>query len=166
MERCVNQQSTGQQIYSRLTEGWHLQETQQSHGEGSGNPLQNSCLENPMDRGAWGATVHGVAKRRTWHSDSHAHTHTHTHTAVTSSERNCQQIKGIIHLVLNFFGRKGWHWLSKTSSVLIIIPIRPHQNPKRQYAFLRLKFEAQEVKLLPKATQQVSNEFELWSFPL
>jgi len=29
-------------------------------GEGNGNPLQYSCLENPMDRGAWWATVHGV----------------------------------------------------------------------------------------------------------
>ena len=34
-------------------------------GEGNSNPLQYSCLENPMDRGAWGATVHGVAKSRT-----------------------------------------------------------------------------------------------------
>ena len=33
-----------------------------SPGEGSSNPLQYSCLENPMDRGAWQATVHGVAK--------------------------------------------------------------------------------------------------------
>ena len=33
-----------------------------SPGEGSGSPLQYSCLENPMDRGAWQATVHGVAK--------------------------------------------------------------------------------------------------------
>ena len=31
-------------------------------GEGNGNPLQYSCLENPMDRGAWQATVHGVIK--------------------------------------------------------------------------------------------------------
>ena len=31
-------------------------------GEGNGNPLQYSCLENPMDRGAWQATVHGVAR--------------------------------------------------------------------------------------------------------
>ena len=36
-----------------------------SPGEGHGNPLQYSCLENPMDRGAWWATVHGVAKSRT-----------------------------------------------------------------------------------------------------
>ena len=34
-------------------------------GEGNGNPLQYSCLENPMDRGAWWATVHGVAKSQT-----------------------------------------------------------------------------------------------------
>ena len=34
-------------------------------GEGNGNPLQYSCLENPMDRGAWWATVHRVAKSRT-----------------------------------------------------------------------------------------------------
>ena len=31
-------------------------------GEGNGNPLQCSCLENPMDRGAWGAMVHGLTK--------------------------------------------------------------------------------------------------------
>ena len=34
-------------------------------GEGNGDPLQYSCLENPMDRGAWWATIHGVAKSRT-----------------------------------------------------------------------------------------------------
>ena len=33
-----------------------------SHGEGDGNPLQYSCLENPRDRGAWQATVHGVTR--------------------------------------------------------------------------------------------------------
>ena len=33
-----------------------------SPGEGNGNPIQHFCLRNPMDRGAWQATVHGVAK--------------------------------------------------------------------------------------------------------
>ena len=44
-----------------------LQETWsgRSPGEGNGNPLQYSCLENSMDREAWWATVHGVAKNRT-----------------------------------------------------------------------------------------------------
>ena len=36
-----------------------------SHGEGNGNPLKYSCLENPIDRGAWWATVHEVAKHWT-----------------------------------------------------------------------------------------------------
>ena len=36
-----------------------------SSEEGNGNPLQYSCLRNPMDRGAWRATVHGVAKSLT-----------------------------------------------------------------------------------------------------
>ena len=38
-------------------------------GEGNGNPLQNSCLENPMDGGAWWVAVHGVAQSRTRLSD-------------------------------------------------------------------------------------------------
>ena len=36
-----------------------------SPGGGHGNPLEYSCLENPIDRGAWWATVHGVAKSQT-----------------------------------------------------------------------------------------------------
>ena len=40
-----------------------------SPGEGNGNPVEYSCLENPMDRGAWQATVHGVAKSWTRLSD-------------------------------------------------------------------------------------------------
>ena len=40
-----------------LTPGWR-----KSPGEGNGNLLQYSCLENPMDRGGWSATVHGVTK--------------------------------------------------------------------------------------------------------
>ena len=42
-------------------------------GEGMATPLQYSCLENPMDRGAWRVTVHGVTKSRTWLSDSAQH---------------------------------------------------------------------------------------------
>ena len=39
-----------------------IPEVERSPGGGNGNPLQYSCLGNPMDRGAWWATVHGVAK--------------------------------------------------------------------------------------------------------
>ena len=50
-----------------------------SPGEGHGNPLQYSCLENPMDRGTWRSTVHGIAQSwtglkqlRTAHSSSNS----------------------------------------------------------------------------------------------
>ena len=46
-----------------------------SSGEGNGNPLQNSCLENSTDRGAWRATVCRVAKSQTRLSDQHRHHH-------------------------------------------------------------------------------------------
>ena len=42
-----------------------------SSGERNGNPLQYSYLENPTDRGAWGATVHSFAKSQTWLRDFH-----------------------------------------------------------------------------------------------
>ena len=40
-----------------------IPELERSRREGNGNLLQYSCLENPMDRGAWQATVHGVTKK-------------------------------------------------------------------------------------------------------
>ena len=45
-------------------EGWiqDMKRTQDNSGEGNGNPLQYSCLENPMNGGAWWAAVHGAAK--------------------------------------------------------------------------------------------------------
>ena len=42
-----------------------IPEQGRSPGEGNGNPLQYSCLENPMKRGAWKATVHGVTESDT-----------------------------------------------------------------------------------------------------
>ena len=45
-----------------------------SPGGGRDNPLQNSCLENPMDRGAWWATVHSVAKSQTRLKQLRVHT--------------------------------------------------------------------------------------------
>ena len=44
-----------------------------SSGGGHGKPLQYSCLEYPMDRGAWRATVHGVTKSWTWLKQLHTH---------------------------------------------------------------------------------------------
>ena len=54
-----------------------------SPGVEHGNPLQDSCLENPMDRGAWRATVHGVPELDTTEATQCARTRTHTHTQNT-----------------------------------------------------------------------------------
>ena len=52
-----------------------IPELGRSPGEGNGNPLQYSCLENSMERGAWRVIVHAVAKTQTQLSDYHTHTH-------------------------------------------------------------------------------------------
>ena len=51
-----------------------------SPGIGHGNPLQYSCLENPKDRGAWWATVHGVTKESNMTEQLRAHTHPYVHS--------------------------------------------------------------------------------------
>ena len=50
--------------------------SERSPGVGNGNPLQYSCMENSMDRGAWSATLHGLAKSWTQLSDKHFHSFT------------------------------------------------------------------------------------------
>ena len=63
-----------------------VQETQETQvwflgweNRGQGNPLQYSCLENPIDRGAWKAAVHRVTKSQTWLKRRHTHTHAKLH---------------------------------------------------------------------------------------
>ena len=63
---------------SDLTEQLHFRFSLSCIGEGNGNPLQYSCLENPRDRGAWWAAVCGVAQSRTrlmWLSSSSSSTY-------------------------------------------------------------------------------------------
>ena len=52
-------------IFTDKQKLWEFSPTKPASREGNGTPLQYSCLENPMDRGAWWAAVHGVAKSRT-----------------------------------------------------------------------------------------------------
>ena len=60
--------------------------SERSPGGGTGTPLQYSCLGNPMDRGTWRATVHGVTKSQTGlkRLSVRLHTHIHTHTYIHS----------------------------------------------------------------------------------
>ena len=65
MEKPGRLQSMGSQRVCH-TERLHFHFSLSCIGEGNGNPLQRSCLENPRDRGAWWAAVYGVAQSRTW----------------------------------------------------------------------------------------------------
>ena len=56
--------TTGKESACNTGDMGSIPESGRSPGEGNGNPLQYSCLENPMDRGAWWAAVHGVPKSR------------------------------------------------------------------------------------------------------
>ena len=62
-----------------------------SHGEWQGNPLQYSYLENPMDRRAWWATVHGVEK-------AEATVHVHTHPVSQMRKLKLQQGKKLVQV--------------------------------------------------------------------
>ena len=71
--------------------------SERSPGEGNDNPLQYSCLENPMDRGAWQAPVHEVIQSQTWLS-----MHTHLRTELSS--------KFSLAILLFSFYSISWEW--------------------------------------------------------
>ena len=64
--------------------GW-IPGSRRSPGGGHGNPLQYSCLENPMDRGAWWATIHGVTKSQTRLKQLNVHTSWKQHKGFSHS---------------------------------------------------------------------------------
>ena len=70
-----------------------------SPGGENGHPLQYSCLENPMDGGAWWATVHGVTESRTQHKQLRMHAH-------TMEENHCrEETQGMLARVRGQAGR-------------------------------------------------------------
>ena len=76
-------------------------------GEGNGNPLQDSCLGNPMDRGAWWATVHGVdlaTKQQYWQDESFPHFRSFWLLLTDSSESSQRTLLLRAHGI-----RMGWH---------------------------------------------------------
>ena len=70
-----------------------------SPGEGNGNSLQYSCLENPMDEGAWWATVHGITKSQTQLSDF---TSLHFITYEACNQCHCWWIAGAWQILIPF----------------------------------------------------------------
>ena len=113
-------------LTSRMQGKWNLATVTWSYGEGNGTPLQYSCLENPMDGGAWWAAVHGVAKSRTWLSNF---TFTFSLSCIGEGNGNPLQCS----CLENPRGRRAWwadvygvtqsrtwlKWLSRSSSIFM-----------------------------------------------
>ena len=78
-----------------------------SPGEGNGNPLQYSFLENPMDRGAWQATVHRAAKSQAQLSDEHFHFFFHLVISIEVSPVSLHGLIAHFFLVLNNISSSG-----------------------------------------------------------
>ena len=78
-----------------VQETWVPSLVGKSLGEEHGNPLQYCCLENPMDRGAWWAAVHGVAK--SW-TQSSMHIHTYMYHLLSMHTHACRENKQILEL--------------------------------------------------------------------
>ena len=92
-----------------LRDAGSISGSRRSPGEGNGNPLQYSCLENSMDRGAWWATVHGVAKDQTQLS------------RCWMIEKPSHQFLffSIFHLFIHWFGCPCLHYSTRTSLVAV-----------------------------------------------
>ena len=85
-----------------------------SSGGGNGNPLQYFCLENPMDRGAWQATIHGVAKSQTRLSyTEHKHLKFHSCCSIWQESQDSEGEKVDLELwglaeAVGLLSRSGW----------------------------------------------------------
>ena len=96
-----------------------------SPGEAHGNPL-HSCLENPMDRGAWRATGHRVAKSQTWLSNWHVHFHSEVWTF--SAFKLCWGYSRVLFpmlVVLTCLGRRHWEMGTQAATVVLDYPEVP-----------------------------------------
>ena len=109
---------------SHMTERLHFHFSLSCIGEGNGNPLQCSCLENPRDGGAWWAAVYGVAQSRTrlkWLSIWSLHSSRNIFSPVFPGNKLCMLWLWavIVSLCLEFLICK-WLWLSVLRCVIIL----------------------------------------------
>ena len=127
-------------MYSSFPPAVYLTQVVSVRGEGNGTPLQCSCLENPMDGGAWRAAVHGVAEGRAWLSGFPFTFHFHAleKEMATHSRVLAWRISGTGAWWAAVYGvaqsRTRLKWLSSSSSsvcksLLLSQLVRPSPSP-------------------------------------
>ena len=119
-------------------------------GEGIGYPLQYSCLENPMDRDAWQATIHGVAK--SWTQLSNQYTHT------------CVYIPINIY-IYEFWETKEWHCSQNAGTIL---PYSPSLSPPWVTKSLCYRWAvncSDDYKLPQRITSKFEMFVQIWMCP-
>ena len=121
-----------------------------SPGEGNGNPLQYSCLENPMDRGAWWATVHRVAESNRTEGLTFTH-HWLTLLRTWNEPNTVNQLHSNKHFLKK--KEKSWHvdlFLSSTQNKLLLF------NCKKK------KFENLRKKIYTESNRSTYHNYLLW----
>ena len=99
-----------------FTISWSLLRLMSIIGEGNGNPLQCSCLENPGDGGAWWAAIYGVAQSRTWLRQ------------LSSSSMSIESVMPSNHLILSLFQLQGlFQWIGSSHQVAKVLQFQ-HQS--------------------------------------
>ena len=147
------------------TERLHFHFSFSCIGEGNGNPLQCSCLENPMDRGAWWAAVRGVPRSQTQLSDFTLFFHFHalekemaTHSSVFAWRIPGTGEPGGLPSTGSHRVGQDWSWLSSSSSSNIhitmlfshIIPPSPSPTVQMSVLYICVSFAISHIgSLLP-----------------
>ena len=128
-------------------------------GEGHSNAFQYSCLENPMDRGAWWGTVHRVAKSLTQLKWLNTHTHTHTHTHREGNRRKRRRVPG-----RGTFKLKSWKMSVFSKLTFLIYPLFFWSSIFVQFtSFRNIHFYPYfpSIKVYPDFKTQIKSHF-LW----
>ena len=113
---------------SDTTERLHFHFSLSCIGEGNGNPLQGSCLENPRGREAWWAAVCGVAQNQTWLKWLSSSSSSHIWAVATVSNSIDLQAKNVILRIENSFAN-GDSWLSNPNC----------NTPRNHHSFLAVR---------------------------
>ena len=121
-----------------------------SPGRGHGNPLQYSCLENPMDRGAWTLWVHRVAKSWTWLKRLSTHTRYPDNMEQDNTNRLEMDIRfwfwKELWVIWNEAGCQSWTKTNLVSSIFSLVPLGSADMASMDGAIMKYSYQMKQAK--------------------